>query len=300
MRYDYSKSVYIRHDSDIIIICSVHGEFLQRPANHLNGNGCPYCNKKKSSLSIFVEKSKFYHGERYDYSKTIYESTNKKVEIVCKKHGSFYVSPHNHLGYEKQGCSRCHIDDKLEKFISRSNNTHGNKYDYSEFIFVTGHTRGTIICPYHGRFTQTPDVHRTAGCRKCNSVGVYNLSYFTGKNRNITGNLYLIKVSNTINSFYKIGITKRIISKRINSFRTTGYSVETLFETNGYLRNLFIIEQYILKNIINSCIYYESPVRDGNTECFITNTVTIDTIINYIRNENKNERDKISTNISFE
>lgn len=41
--YDYSKVEYSRTHIDVIIICPVHGEFLQSPHNHLIGHGCPMC-----------------------------------------------------------------------------------------------------------------------------------------------------------------------------------------------------------------------------------------------------------------
>jgi hypothetical protein len=49
-KYDYSKVNYIKNSEKIIIICKKHGEFLQTPLVHLQGNGnnigcgCPECN----------------------------------------------------------------------------------------------------------------------------------------------------------------------------------------------------------------------------------------------------------------
>lgn len=48
-RYDYSKVAYNGYDNKIIIICKEHGEFLQTPHNHLNGNNCTMCGKLASS-----------------------------------------------------------------------------------------------------------------------------------------------------------------------------------------------------------------------------------------------------------
>jgi hypothetical protein len=51
--YDYSKVNYIKNSSNIIIICKIHGEFIQSPHNHLVGNGCPKCkNISYSNISI--------------------------------------------------------------------------------------------------------------------------------------------------------------------------------------------------------------------------------------------------------
>lgn len=51
--YNYSKVIYIRNSKHIIIICKIHGEFIQTPQNHLAGNNCPKCkNIKYSNISI--------------------------------------------------------------------------------------------------------------------------------------------------------------------------------------------------------------------------------------------------------
>lgn len=42
-KYDYSKVEYKNTEDKIIIICPIHGEFLQRPAHHKNNEGCPEC-----------------------------------------------------------------------------------------------------------------------------------------------------------------------------------------------------------------------------------------------------------------
>lgn len=46
-KYDYSKVEYVNNRSKVCIICPKHGEFLQMPDKHLQGEGCPKCCKKK-------------------------------------------------------------------------------------------------------------------------------------------------------------------------------------------------------------------------------------------------------------
>jgi hypothetical protein len=45
-KYNYSKVNYKNIVTPIIIICNKHGEFIQRPDNHLDGCGCPKCKLK--------------------------------------------------------------------------------------------------------------------------------------------------------------------------------------------------------------------------------------------------------------
>ena len=44
--YDYSNVEYINCEIKIKINCKKHGEFIQRPQHHLNGNGCLKCNTR--------------------------------------------------------------------------------------------------------------------------------------------------------------------------------------------------------------------------------------------------------------
>ena len=42
-RYNYTLVNYIGNKKKVKIICSLHGEFLQTPNGHLNGQNCPSC-----------------------------------------------------------------------------------------------------------------------------------------------------------------------------------------------------------------------------------------------------------------
>ena len=58
-KYDYSQINYIDSILKVKIICPIHGEFMQGPANHLQGHGCPTCGNKfnfqKSQLQTDLE-----------------------------------------------------------------------------------------------------------------------------------------------------------------------------------------------------------------------------------------------------
>ena len=55
-----------------------------------------------------------------------------------------------------------------EEFISKANQKHNGKYDYSKTIYKNKRTNVIITCPIHGDFEQNPEVHlRGSGCPKC-------------------------------------------------------------------------------------------------------------------------------------
>ena len=175
-KYDYSK-VDLKHRDEngkICIICPEHGEFWQTPDNHLSGKGCATCGgTKKSDTEKFVIKARKVHGDKYDYSKAEYVDSTTKVCIICPEHGEFWQKPNNHLS--GQGCPECCINNRanrkrltLESFIERSQEIHGNKYDYSKVKYINNSTKVCIICPIHGEFLQTPGKHLIGqGCPIC-------------------------------------------------------------------------------------------------------------------------------------
>ena len=112
-KYDYSKVEYVNNFTKVHIICPEHGEFLESPQHHLEGHGCKKCsNRNRPSTEEFIEKAKKIHGDKYDYSKVEYGKNNKeKVEIICPKHGSFYMKPVNHT-VQHQGCPECSKENK--------------------------------------------------------------------------------------------------------------------------------------------------------------------------------------------
>lgn len=117
--YDYSNVNYINSRIKINIICKIHGVFYQNSNKHLSGQGCSKCygNKKHSRLS-FIKKAKEVHGDKYDYSRVNYISIQKKVTIVCSKHGSFSQTPLIHFnGSGCPGCAKSGFDRTKKGFL---------------------------------------------------------------------------------------------------------------------------------------------------------------------------------------
>lgn len=178
-KYDYSKVEYNDAKTPIVIICPKHGEFKQRPNDHLNGKGCKQCADEKSaiyrrkSLSQFITEARQIHGDKYDYSKTIYRGAHNQIMITCPLHGDFEMTPNSHLN--GQGCPECGKKSKSQKltltteeFIQRARKVHGDKYDYSKTVYKGQDEAVTIICPKHGEFEQTPHRHLySQGCPHC-------------------------------------------------------------------------------------------------------------------------------------
>ena len=186
-KYDYSKVNYINAQTKIIIICNLHGEFLQTPNSHLNGSGCPHCCEinHKYTKEEFIKKAIQKHDNKYDYSKVNYINNSTKVCVICPEHGEFWITPANHL--YGQGCFKCYHDSRknnfkynTEEIINKFKSVHNNIYDYSKTVYKGIATPVSIICPEHGEFLQLPTVHlQGCGCPKCGSINSGNYKRLT-------------------------------------------------------------------------------------------------------------------------
>ena len=177
-KYDYSLVEYKNCKTKVKIICKKHGVFEQKPKFHLRGSGCQKCSEERNKLPFtnteeFIEKAKKIHGDKYDYSKSIYERWDKKLIIICKEHGEFKQAPSVHLA--KCDCPKCSIKycsvnkSNTEEFIEKAKKIHGDKYDYSKSIYNGWDKKLVIICKKHGEFKQAPRYHiyKKWGCPKC-------------------------------------------------------------------------------------------------------------------------------------
>ena len=131
---------------------------------------CPRCAgySPKLSQEDFISKAVSVHGNRYTYGKVQYISSHKKVIITCPTHGDYKQTPGSH--FRGSGCPRCGGTRKRtqEEFILKAKSIHGNRYSYSNTIYLTNNKKVSITCPQHGDFLQSPTHHLAGkGCPKC-------------------------------------------------------------------------------------------------------------------------------------
>lgn len=170
-KYSYDLVEYVDDKTHVMIICPTHGIFEQTPNSHLSGTNCPKCHhdKCRTKLCDFIQKSHNIHNNKYDYSKVVFNSIIDKIEIVCPIHGLFIQTVTSHLN--GSGCALCGFDSirlGIDVFIKRANEKHNNRYDYSLVDYKNNYTQIKIICPTHGIFEQTPNIHlNNSGCVFC-------------------------------------------------------------------------------------------------------------------------------------
>ena len=124
---------------------------------------------EKFTTEYFIDRAKKVHGDRYDYSESVYVSNHEKLKIICRIHGVFYTAPSNH--YAGKGCPVCagKVPMNTSRFLVRANEKHGDRYDYSLVKCDNNMSKVTIICKIHGPFVQLATKHVDAGhgCPEC-------------------------------------------------------------------------------------------------------------------------------------
>ena len=101
-RYDYSKVVYKNRDHRVVVTCPVHGDFQIYAREHLDGKGCPKCEKGEK----FIAKLKEKFGDKFGLEQFVYNSSTSPITLICPEHGSFSRTPTQILN-SSWGCPEC-------------------------------------------------------------------------------------------------------------------------------------------------------------------------------------------------
>lgn len=135
----------------------------------------------RTAQSEFLKKAIARHGDRYDYSRSVYATQSTTIEVICPIHGPFEQKAKDHLkgsGCRKCGTTRAREARLLttEMFVGRAIEIHGNKYDYSRVQYIGDKSPVDVYCREHDIwFKQHPGRHVNVGassCPKCFSESV--------------------------------------------------------------------------------------------------------------------------------
>jgi len=90
----------------------------------------------RTTYEDFLSRSLSAHGNKYDYSKVEYKTTEDKVIIVCPEHGEFLMRPRAHYK-DRRGCPSC--DDGTKSGFSNSSKWAVNRPKFFYVIEAFGH-----------------------------------------------------------------------------------------------------------------------------------------------------------------
>lgn len=213
---------YIGSKHKINCKCKICGNEQEiTPSKLIQGQKCKVCTKLKRSKENtlpqeeFIKRAKLIHGDKYNYSKTVYIKAKEKVCIICPKHGEFWQKADNHL--HGKGCPSCAREKSIPILISASQNRnkqckevfrekadkiHNQEYEYLE-EYKTATQKIKVkhkLCGHTFYITPHNHIINKEGCPICNSS---------------KGELQIIKIlkENNINYTYQYEIP---IDKFIN------------------------------------------------------------------------------------
>jgi len=288
--YDYSQTIFNGSHSKLNIVCKIHGVFSQTANDHTNGNGCGKCAWERNSDSIQDIKIKCQKiFKEYDYGKSFIDKLYI-YDISCPKHGLFKSLKTNHL--DGHGCAKCaieknkkHIND-TDKLIEKCKNKHNNLYSY-EFVDIhkvhTTNDKIIITCKQHGNFVQKLANHLYSGygCPKCTVGGRYSQEFFNKEeNKKLMGMLYVVKIENDDDWYYKIGITKKSIKLRFSHNKNV--KITELLTIHDLLYKVYNTEQHFLKTELYR---KRKPPRNrlgGDKECFMLPQLELEDLLKRI------------------
>ncbi len=285
-KFNYDKFIYKNAKTKSIIICPLHGEFLQNPDKHLNSKyGCRECweierklldrsyskGKKVMSKSDFLKRVLRKYKNKFEYNLDNFNGLcGNDIEVYCKKHDfCFLTSPHTHLlKNNKYGCSYCSKEGisnsktiEYNESIKFLCDKYDNLYiypDYNKNNYKNKRSKIEIICKKHGKFIKSVTKHQSGqGCPNCkkeelvknNILGVYNDKLFEVNPliKSKKAILYYLNINNGV--YYKIGITTISVESRIKSLksRSKGF-IETVEIL--YEKEMDLYEAYKKENSI--------------------------------------------------
>jgi len=176
--YTYCSTIYGRNSHEnVVITCSLHGDFLQSPNKHLQGHGCQSCGNYGAipdTVEGFIKKAEHVHHSKYLYTDVKYVSSKRKITIICPEHGRFRQLPNNHL--VGSGCPSCALVSSSLKqrmtqaeFEDKARSMHKSTYSYGTYSGMANSIE--IICPEHGSFfiiRAEDHLYKKRGCSRCN------------------------------------------------------------------------------------------------------------------------------------
>jgi ssDNA-binding Zn-finger/Zn-ribbon topoisomerase 1 len=175
-RYGFQRVVYSGYKTPVELVCPEHGPFFITPDSLFRCHGCPACSfesrkrKRTKPYKQFLAEVHALYGKKYTYDETTYRNSRVKIKVTCPSHGEFWQPPEELLN--GHGCPQCgkHKPMNNGRFFREAKEIHGDKYDYSKVVEITGIDQFiTIICPKHGEFIQQVNCHikNRHGCPQC-------------------------------------------------------------------------------------------------------------------------------------
>ena len=190
-KLNYSQVNYINNKQKVNIICKDHGVISISPNQIINqvkktGQICSSCHSYNRRFESFLKKARIKYGNKFRYYEFVDDRTKMKIENI-ETGFIFYQTPRFHIT-----CNYFYDKRDINDFIKKSNDIHGNRYQYNKSVYVGNKDKISIYCKNHGYFSQIVNNHlRGAGCPKCNRFNIKESSLYEFIRQNYKGDIKL-------------------------------------------------------------------------------------------------------------
>lgn len=179
--------------------------------------------KSKPTIECAVDKTSYWinkavekHGNKYDYSKTVYAGGHKRLTITCRQCGDFEQKGTDHL--QGRGCPKCSDvgcpAKSFESFVEKSIERNGDIYEFREIDFPFRRlSKVEVTCKICRNIFETKPAHilgKRTSCGVCTSRGVDPES---------EGYIYQLVYDGELIPY--VGLTTRLLSTRLSAHRET-------------------------------------------------------------------------------
>lgn len=270
---------YLYEDNPYIYVMDEFGftHKMQRTNFH-RGISLGFNGVQGEKSEYFKHIFKLKHGDQsnlFMFGEFKYTKSLDYTTVVCNKHGE-YRTKTNWLLTRGHHCEACAEERRGERnflgndgFVSKASRVHNGKYDYSLSEYLGARKYIKILCADHGVFEQILYYHLAGnGCPECGKMtGGYGASDYE-KICPYGSNVYLMRVENKNEMFYKIGISKQPFKRANDISNSSEYSVSVLsYIYHKDAKMIWTIERE-LHDLFKQFKYYPQSKFEGHTECF--------------------------------
>ena len=220
-------------------------------------------NKTEYFMNLLKEKQEHIYNNIKPASE--YSGMNSKM-LFETQFGLVSVTPGNLISKGFMPTIEAAIDRK-QYFYNQLKFIYGDKYDFKITETSRHGGKSILICPEHGEVSIDNDyIFMGRGCPKC-------------KNWKCSDTLYLIRLYNEEESFYKLGISYTLENgqiRRFKEYKNLGYEIEVIktisFENPIDCKTLETKLKRLIKNNLYLPKHWE---HETSTECFSKNLLDL-------------------------
>ena len=145
-KYDYSKSEYVDSHTYLKILCPNHGQFEQRPSNHIQGRGCTKCSNCRSSknsiewlnmIKVNYPDLRTYNSVKGEYripsTKYSADGYDEKTNTVFEFHGDYWHGNPKRFGLDQiNKTTKCTFGELYNRTLDKKKKLKELGYNYIE------------------------------------------------------------------------------------------------------------------------------------------------------------------------